>query len=49
MAGFCRSTDTCVLGRKTYDLSVKFGKAEGCAGKKNYAFSHTLSKADRPR
>jgi hypothetical protein len=24
-----RSIDTCVLGRKTYDLSVSFGMAEG--------------------
>ena len=40
-----RSIDTCVLGRKTYDLSVSFGMAEGYTGKKNYVLSRTLSKA----
>ena len=28
MGTFYRSIDTCVLGRKTYDLSVRFGMAE---------------------
>src|SRR5579864_6279800 len=45
MGAFYRSIDTCILGRKTYDLSVSFGMAEGYAGKKNYVFSRTLSKA----
>jgi dihydrofolate reductase len=45
MTEFYRSIDTCVLGRKTYDLAVKFGKADGYAGKKNYVFSRTISKA----
>jgi dihydrofolate reductase len=45
MGAFYRSIATCVLGRKTYDLSVEFGMAEGYAGKKNFVFSHTLSKA----
>jgi len=45
MAEFHRSIDTCILGRKAYDLSVSFGMAEGYAGKKNYVFSRTLSKA----
>src|SRR6266566_2967718 len=49
MDAFYRSIDTCVLGRKTYDLSVSFGMAEGYAGKKNYVFSHTLSKAASPK
>ena len=49
MAEFYRSIDTCVLGRKTYDLAVKFGKADGYAGKKNYVFSRTLSKAASPK
>jgi dihydrofolate reductase len=49
MAEFYRSVDTCVLGRKTYDLSVSFGMAEGYAGKKNYVFSRTLSKAASPK
>jgi len=29
MGAFYRSIDTCILRRKTYDLSVKFGMAEG--------------------
>jgi len=49
MAAFYRSIDTCVLGRKTYNLSVSFGMAEGYAGKKNYVFSRTLSKAASPK
>jgi len=49
MAAFYRSVDTCILGRKTYDLSVSFGMAEGYAGKKNYVFSRTLSKAASPK
>jgi dihydrofolate reductase len=49
MGAFYRSIDTCVLGHKTYDLSVSFGMAEGYTGKKNYVFSRTLSKAPSPR
>src|SRR5215471_816779 len=49
MAAFYRSIDTCILGRKTYDLSVKFGMVDGYAGKKNYIFSRTLSKAASPK
>ncbi len=46
---FYRSIDTCVLGRKTYDFSISFGMPEPCAGKKNYVFSRTLSKAASPK
>jgi dihydrofolate reductase len=49
MPEFYRSIDTCILGRKTYDLMVGFGMAEGYAGKRNYVFSRTLSKATRPK
>jgi dihydrofolate reductase len=49
MGAFYRSIDTCILGRKTYDLSVKFGMAGGYTGKKNYVFSRTLSKAASPK
>lgn len=49
MAEFYRSIDTCILGRKTDDLSVSFGMAEGYVGKKNYVFSRTLSKAASPK
>jgi dihydrofolate reductase len=49
MGAFYRSIDTCVLGRKTYDVSVKFGMADGYAKKKNYVFSRTVSKAASPK
>jgi len=49
MGAFYRSIDICVLGRKTYDVSVKFGMADGYAGKKNYVFSRTMSKAASPK
>jgi dihydrofolate reductase len=49
MPEFYRSIDTCILGRKTYDLTVRFGMAEGYAKKKNYVFSRTLSKAASPK
>jgi len=49
MPEFYRSIDTCILGRKTYDLTVSFGMAEGYAKKKNYVFSRTLSKAASPK
>ena len=45
MGTFYRSIDTCVMGRKTYEQAVKFGMPDGYAGKKNYVFSRTLSKA----
>jgi|SRR5215831_16809125 len=46
---FYRLIDTCVLGRKTYEQSVKFGMAEGYSGKKNYVLSRTLAKAASPK
>ena len=49
MGASYRSIDTCILGRKTYDLSVKFGMADGYAGKKNYVFSRTPSKVASPK
>jgi dihydrofolate reductase len=45
MGAFYRSIDTCVLGRKIYDLSVSLGMPEAYARKKNYVFSRTLKKA----
>lgn len=44
MGTFYRSVDTCVLGRKTYEQSVKFGMADGYSGKKNYVLSRALTK-----
>ena len=49
MGAFYRSIDTCIMGRKTYDLSVSFGMPQGYAGKKNYVFSRTLSKPASPK
>ena len=49
MGEFYRSIDTCIMGRKTYDLMVSFGMKEGYTGKKNYVFSRTLSKAASPK
>lgn len=49
MKEFYRSVDTCILGRKTYDMAVSFGMPEGYAGKKNYVFSRTLKKAANPK
>ena len=46
---FYGSIDTCLLGRKTYDFSVRHGMPEPCAGKKNYVFSRTLQQAASPR
>jgi dihydrofolate reductase len=48
-SAFYDSVDTCILGRHTYDLSVRFGRPEVCAGKKNYVFSRTLKKAASPK
>src|SRR5262250_1878222 len=45
MGTFYRSIDACVMGRKTYEQSVKFGMADGYSGKKNYVLSRTLKKA----
>ena len=49
MGTFYRSIDTCVLGRKTYEQSARFGMAEGYSGKKNYVLSRTLTKAASPK
>lgn len=49
MRAFYRSVDSCILGRKTYEQSVKFGMAEGYSGKKNYVLSRTLTKAASPK
>jgi dihydrofolate reductase len=48
MNAFLDSVDTVLWGRRTYDLSVKFGRSEGFAGKKNYVFSRTSLEAANP-
>ena len=49
MRGFYSTIDACVMGRKTYELAVKFGMPDGYAGKKNYVFSRTLANAASPK
>lgn len=49
MGTFYRSIDTCVLGRKTYEQSARFGMAEGYSGKKNYVLSRSLTTAASPK
>jgi len=46
---FYRSIDTCLLGRRTYDVSLSHGMPEPCVGKKNYVFSRTLAEAASPK
>jgi dihydrofolate reductase len=40
MGVFYKSVDTVLMGRKTYDVALKFGQ-ESYPGKKNYVFSRT--------
>jgi dihydrofolate reductase len=44
MGRFYKSVDTVLMGRKTYDLVVKFGQEKGYAGKRNYVFSRSPHK-----
>jgi dihydrofolate reductase len=48
MGEFYKSVDTCLLGRKTYEVAVGFGMPQGYSGKKNYVFSRTLKSAPHP-
>jgi dihydrofolate reductase len=41
MAAFEKTIDTVLMGRKTYEVGLKFGQ-KGHPGKKNYVFSHTV-------
>lgn len=49
IGAFYRSVDTCVMGRKTYDHSVRFGMRDGYAGKRNFVFSRHLAMTPSPR
>lgn len=49
MGVFYRSIETCILGRKTYEVAVKFGMPDGYSGKTNYVLSRTLKKAASPK
>ena len=49
MAAFYRTIDTCVMGRKTYDVAVKFGMSDGYAGKKNYVFTRSRKQSANPK
>ena len=44
MGKFYKSVDTCLLGRKTYDLAVGHGMKDAYPGKRNCVFSRTLKK-----
>ena len=48
MGAFYRTIDTCVMGRKTYEVAVKFGMPGGYVGKKNYVLSRTMKTAASP-
>jgi dihydrofolate reductase len=41
-AGFWRSIDTVLMGRKTYEVAVRHGQGGGYPAVKNYVFSRTL-------
>lgn len=45
---FYGSVDTCIMGRKTYDVAVSFGMSQGYSEKKNYVFSRSIKKATSP-
>ncbi|PYS92986.1 MAG: dihydrofolate reductase [Acidobacteria bacterium] len=47
MRAFYKSIDTVLLGRKTYDLALKFGQ-ESYLGKKNYIFSRRRRRKRAP-
>lgn len=49
IGAFYRSIDTCVMGRKTYDHSVRFGMRDGYAGKRNFVFSRRLAMTPSPK
>jgi dihydrofolate reductase len=50
MGAFVKSIDTVLWGRKTYDLAVRMGQADGGLGPKvrNYVFSHRPRKSRFP-
>ncbi len=47
MAAFYKSIDTVLMGRKTYDLALKFGH-KSYPGKQNYVFSRTRRRSRIP-
>ena len=47
MAAFYKSVDTVLMGRKTYDIALKFGQ-ESYPGKKNYIFSRKRRSSQAP-
>lgn len=48
MAAFYKTIDTVLMGRKTYEVGLKFGQ-KAYAGKKNYVFSRTLRPTARAK
>ena len=47
MAAFYKSVDTVLMGRKTYEIGLKFGQ-DSYPGKKNYIFSRTRRQSRNP-
>src|SRR5262245_14568088 len=46
-AGFWKTIDTVLMGRKTYEVAARSGQAGGYPGVKNYVFSRTLPEEPR--
>lgn len=44
MKDYWKTIDTVVMGRKTYEVAVKMGAADGSPGVNTYVFSRTLKK-----
>jgi dihydrofolate reductase len=44
-AGFWKSIDAVLMGRKTYEVAVRQGQRGGYSGVKNYVFSRTLKES----
>jgi dihydrofolate reductase len=44
-AGFWKSIDTVLMGRKTYEVALRQGQSRGHSGVKNYVFSRTLKES----
>jgi dihydrofolate reductase len=49
IADFWKTIDTVLMGRKTYEVSVRQGQADGYPRVKTYVFSRTLEEKSGPR
>ena len=48
MAGFWKTIDTVLMGRKTFEVAARNGQGAGYPGVKTYVFSRTLDKVEGP-